>query len=306
MFYYNYGGLYNAPPYVNNSPNVSMDYWSRSLLQRLTAIIDFEGLPEQAEGQYGWDKDALKYGLMMLGYQIVFRSKTYGVVPQPGTITGFGLQYQPAGAVVNTPYFQFSRPLKIGIECELIKLTPDYQGLFSIVTKYAGELKEIDTSIKAAARNSRLAYALVASDDKSARALKAIREAVINGSDPIIDEKLARNKSNPELLPWFQFDQDLKKNYILSDLLEDRRKTLVDFYREIGVRMLDDKKERMVTGEVEAGNAENFVRSEVWIETLKESCQKVNEMFGTSITPILNAPDQPEGTEEEGGEDNAY
>ena len=305
MFYYNYGGMYTAPPFVNNSPNMSMDYWSRSLLQRLTAIIDFEGLPEASEGQYGWDKDALKYGLMMLGYQIVFRSKTYGVVPQPGTVTGFGLQYQPAGAVVNTPYFQFSRPLKLGIEAELIKITPDYSSLFPIVTKYAAELKEIDTSIRSAARNSRLAYALVASDDKSARALKAIREAVINGSDPIIDEKLARNKSNPELLPWFQFDQDLKKNYVLSDLLEDRRTTLIDFYREIGVQMVDEKKERMITGEVEASSAENFVRSEVWIETLKESCDKVNAMFGTNIRPILNAPDQPEGFEEEEGESYA-
>ena len=63
--------------------------------------------------------------------------------------------------------------------------------------------------------------------------------------------------------------------------------------------MLDDKKERMLTAEVDAGNAETFIRSEVWIETLKESCNKVNEMFGTNIVPILNSPDIPGGGEEE-------
>ena len=63
--------------------------------------------------------------------------------------------------------------------------------------------------------------------------------------------------------------------------------------------MLDDKKERMLTAEVDAGNAETFIRSEVWIETLKESCRKVNEMFGTNIVPILNRPDIPGGGEEE-------
>ena len=306
--FYMYGGLYNAPPFQNNYPNASMDYWARSLFQRLQALIDFEGLPEGDQAaapdekavQYAWDKDALKFGLFMLGYQIVFRSKTYGVVAQPGTLTGFGLQYQPAGAIVNTPFFQFDRPLKLGVEASLIKLSPDYVGVYDIITKYAAELKEIDTSIRSSARNSRIAYAMIASSDKSARTLKAVRERIINGDDVIIDDKiLQKDKANPDSLPWYQFDRDLKANYILGDLLDARRTTLVDFYREIGVRMLDDKKERMLTAEVDAGNAETFIRSEVWIETLKESCRKVNEMFGTNITPILNRPDIPGGSEQE-------
>lgn len=303
--YYTYGGIYQAPPYLNNDPNASMNYWQRSLLQRLTALIDFENLPERSEKQYGWDKDALKYGLFMIGFLAVFRSRTYGVVPQPGTLTGYSLQYQPSGVMVATPYFQFTRPLTLGVEAELIKLAPDYTGVFDIITKYAAELKEIDTSIRSAARNSRLAYALVAAGDKGARTMQAIREKVINGDDVIIDEKAMRNKQDPTAPPWFQFDRDLKSNYILGDLLDARRTTLVDFYREIGVRMLDDKKERMITDEVDAGNAETFIRSEVWIETLKESCSKVNEMFGTDITPIINRPDLPENQPSEsilGGE----
>jgi hypothetical protein len=233
----------------------------------------------------------------MLGFLAVFRSKTYGVVPQPATVTGFGLQYQPTGAMIATPYFQFERPLTIGKEVELIKLCPDYVGTWDIITKYAAELKEIDTSIKSAARNSRLAYALIASDDKSAKTLKAVRERVINGDDVIIDEKLLKDKTNPDKLPWHEFDRDIKNSYILGDLLDARRSTLVDFYREIGVRMLDDKRERMITAEVDAGNTETFIRSEVWIETLKESCAKVNAMFGTNIIPKINRPDTPDATE---------
>lgn len=294
MYYYNYGGMYLAPPFVNNQPNASMDYWQRSLLQRLTAMIDFEGLPQTGPDQYGWEKDALKYALFMLGYQVVFRSKTYGVVVQPGTLSGYSLQFQPSDVMVSTPYFQFTEPLKLGINAELIKLCPDYYGLFDTITKYSAELKEIDTSIRSAARNSRLAYALIAAGDKGAKTLQAIREKIINGDDVIIDEKLVKkDQLNPEQPPWFQFDRDLKANYILGDLLEARRNTLVDFYREIGVRMLDDKKERMISAEVDAGNAETFIRSEVWIETLKESCEKVNNMFGTNIIPILNEPDKP-------------
>ena len=233
----------------------------------------------------------------------MFRSEQYGVVPVPATLTGYGLQFQPTGVMISTPYFQFTRPLKLGVEAELLKLTPDYSGVFSIVTKYAAELKEIDTSIKSAARNSRLAYALVADSDRSARTLKGIREKIINGDDVIIDQTLTRRKgADKDELPWYQFDRDVKQSYILGDLLEARRNTLVDFYREIGVRMLDDKKERMLTGEVAAGEAETFIRSEVWIEALKESCEKVNELFGTQLVPSINKPDYAGTIEQEGGE----
>ena len=290
---YRYGGIYDRQMSFNSGPNFSMEYWTRSLYQRLTALINITGLPEGSEKQYAWDIDALKYALFFIGYMGVFESKKYGVVPQPGTIAGYGLQYQPTGFIVNTPYFQFGRPLRIGVECELIKLTPDYTGVFDIITKYASELKEIDTSIKAAARGSRFAYALIADSDKSARTMKAIREKIINGDDVIIDEKVVRNKADADQLPWYQFDRDLKQNYILGELLEARRNTLVDFYREIGVRMLDDKKERMITGEVAAGNAETFIRSEVWAEALKTSIAKVNAMFGTQLQMEINEPDMP-------------
>ena len=301
---YNYGFIYNnlAPLALNNTPQLSMDYWTRSLYQRITALIDFKGLPEGSEKQYAWDVDALKYGLFYIGFLAVFESKAYGVVPQPGALTGFGLQFQPSGVIINTPYFQISDPLKIGVQCELLKLTPDYTGVMDIVTKYAAELKEIDTSIKSAARNTRFGYALIADSDKSARTLKAVREKIINGDDAIIDEKLLRRKgADPSELPWYEFDRDLRSNYILGDLLEARRTTLVDFYREIGVRMVDEKKERMITGEVAAGEAETFIRSEVWAEALTESCKKINAMFGTSIQATINRPDylggQTEGEE---------
>lgn len=300
---YRYGGVYDRFLALPDEPNINMNYWTRSLYQRLTALINIDGIPDGSDGKYAWDIDALKYGLFAIGYLAVFRSEQYGVVPVPATLTGYGLQFQPTGVMINTPYFQFTRPLKLGVEAELLKLTPDYSGVFLIVTKYAAELKEIDTSIKSAAKNSRLAYALVADSDRSARTLKGIREKIINGDDVIIDQTLTRRKgADRDELPWYQFDRDVKQSYILGDLLEARRNTLVDFYREIGVRMLDDKKERMLTGEVAAGEAETFIRSEVWIEALKESCEKVNELFGTQLVPSINKPDYAGTIRQEGGD----
>lgn len=296
---YLYGGMYGGLA-LNDGANISMDYWARSLYQRLTALIDFKNLPEANDGEqrYTWDIDALKYALLMRGFMAVIASKSYGIVPVPCTLAGYGIQYQPTQAIINTPYFQFGRGLTIGLETELIKLTPDYTGIFDIVTKYAAELKELDTSIKASSRNSRIAFALIADSDKSARTLKAVRERIQNGDDAIIDESILKRKaSETEALPWYQFDQHIKENYILNDLLEARRVTLVDFYREIGVRMGEDKKERLITAEVEANNSESFIRSEVWALALKESVAKVNKMFGTQIEAYINTDREQEAAQ---------
>lgn len=295
MYWYTYGGMYpqRVPGYGDNTPGFSMDYWSRSLFQRLTALINIEGTPQFPDNPYSWDVDALKYQLFMLGFAAVFESATYGIVPQPATLGGFGLQYQPTLAQINSPYFQLPEPLVIGQNVELIKLTPDYTGIYDIITKYSAELKELDVSIKSAVRGVRMGYAMIADSDKSARTLKNVREKVLNGDDVIIDEKLIKRGASPGdvTLPWYLFDRDVKQSYIVNDLLEARRATLVDFYREIGVRMLDNKKERMLTSEVAAGEAETFIRSEVWAETLKSSCEKVNKMYGTNIRIEINQPD---------------
>lgn len=307
MYWYTYGGLYpqRTPSFGDNISAASLDYWTRSLFQRMTALIDINGAPEYPDQPYSWDIDAFKYQLFMIGYAIVFESKTYGVVPQPGTLTGYGLQYQPTGAVVNTPYFQFTRPLIIGRECELIKLTPDYTGVFDIVCKYATELRELDVSLKSAARNARLGYVMVADSDRTARSLHNVREKILNGDDVIIDEKITKKKSDDSYdLPWYLFNRDVKQSYIVNDLLEARRATLVDFYREIGVRMVDNKKERMITNEVFAQQAETFIRSEVWAETLKESVKKVNDMYGLNLSIVINKPDVFPEEIEKGGADN--
>lgn len=295
---YNYNNMYPADLSFSDFAGCSLRYHIRSLYQRLTALINIKGLPEGSEKQYPWDIDALKYGLFYLGYLGVFESRTYGVVPQPGSITGIGLQYQPTGIIIATPYFQFGEPLRLGYNAELIKLTPDYSGVMDIVTKYAMELQQLDLSIRASAKNSRIGFILAAYDDKSAKALKGVRERILNGDDAIVDDKLLKkNRADSSDLPWFQFDGNLKNNYILNDLIEARRLTMVDFYKEIGVRMIDEKKERMITGEVAAGEAETFIRSEVWAEALKTSLEKVNKMFGTKLEMEINQPDLPAGGE---------
>lgn len=303
-----YAGFFDGVPCGTFQKSFSTDvlnYWERSFFQRCRSIIEFDGLPEAGAGQIGWDYDAFMYQLFRMGYAVVFRSKKYGMVVQPGTPTGYGLQYQPRGMNITTQFFNFGRPLEIGTECGVIKLTPDYRGIWDIITKYAVEMQQAEVAIRQSALNARFAYGAFAKDDKQKRSLELLFQRLANGEPGIIvNTELKRPMDAKSTdggayeLPIMQIDRDLSKNFILPELMEFRRTILMDFYRELGIKVQPDKKERLNVNESQSADAETFNRREVWRICLEKSLDEVNRMYGTDITFKINQPDMDEGSDE--------
>lgn len=303
-----YAGFFDGVPCGTFQKSFSTDalnYWERSFFQRCRSIIEFDGLPAAGAGQIGWDYDAFMYQLFRMGYAVVFRSKKYGMVVQPGTPTGYGLQYQPRGMNINTQFFNFGRPLEIGTECGVIKLTPDYRGIWDIITKYAVEMQHAEVAIRQSALNARFAYGAFAKDDKQKRSLELLFQRLANGEPGIIvNTELKRPMDAKSTdggayeLPIMQIDRDLSKNFILPELMEFRRTILMDFYRELGIKVQPDKKERLNVNESQSADAETFNRREVWRICLEKSLDEVNRMYGTDITFKINQPDMDEGSDE--------
>ena len=79
------------------------------------------------------------------------------------------------------------RPLKIGEECAVIKLTPDYMGIWDIISKYATELKLNDVAIRLSQINARFAYAIAAGNQKDAASIKKLLEKLANGEPGLIE-----------------------------------------------------------------------------------------------------------------------
>lgn len=293
-----YQGLYDRFNF-HYSPafsDESLNYWERSLFQRLCVMFEIGGEPEAGAGQVQWDMDALYYGLFRIGFLALFESKTYGAVFQPATPAGIGMFYQPTGMTVNTPYFQIDEPLVIGEQCEVLKLTPDYMGVWDIVGKYAKEMQQMDVAIRQSALNARFAYAIAAPDKKSAESAVALMERLGNGDAAVVyDTRMAKSiEDGTYQVPWQQFDRDLKQNFILPELLECRRTMLEDFYREIGIRTTQKKKERQITQEQEAQDAATFNRRSVWNRCLDQSVERVNKLLGLHLTVKYNEPEEVE------------
>jgi hypothetical protein len=63
------------------------------------------------------------------------------------------------------------------------------------------------------------------------------------------------------------------------------RKIEAMFDTEIGIPNANtDKRERLVTDEVNSNNAETASKAELWLDELKTGCEKANKMFDLKLS----------------------
>ena len=97
----------------------------------------------------------------------------------------------------------------------------------------------------------------------------------------VIDKKLLDEQGKPT---WFPFTQHLKESYVVSDILSDMRKIESMFDTEIGIPNANtDKRERLITDEVNANNIETATRCELWLEEIRKGLTKANQMFNLNL-----------------------
>lgn len=253
--------------------NADYHYWFRTLYQRLTSTLDFT-LPDY------WNIDLFYWLLFGIGFMPVFDAGKYGVVFQPGTLTDFGIWYQPTRCNVQTPFID-KHNMKIGRDCELIRLTPDYAGAFDIIAKYAEQLAMLDGSIKQAIVNQRFAYLATAKNKAAAETLKKGFDMINEGQPLAVLDKYTDPKKEMDGEEPFTFlNMEVGRNYITDKQFADQQSLLNAFNTEIGIPSVKyEKKERLVTAEAEANNAETDARLDTWLEWLNNSIDKVNNLF---------------------------
>ena len=165
----------------------------------------------------------------------------------------------------------------------MLRLQPDYGGIMDLVTMYANLMGQALEAAGVNLNNSKVGYVFFAADKSTADAYRKMIDEINNGQPSVIvDKKLRQENGTPG---WDMFTRDVKSNYILSDLLSDLRKIEAMFDTEIGIPNANtDKRERLITSEVNANNVETFSKCSLWLEELQDGCRKARDMFGIDIS----------------------
>lgn len=251
-------------------------YFARYLLQKAMSLFKWE-LPES------WSKSYFLYVLYCWGYLAVVNTNKFGVIPQACTLSGYNVFYQPTHALITNPLLRGNLQPAIDQQCTLIRLQPDYGGIFDIVSYYADMLALCAESVGMNLMNTHLSYVFSANNKTAAESFKKLADKISSGEVAVVvDKNLFKEDGSKN---WEAFEQNLKQVYIASDVLSDMRKIEAMFDTDIGIPNANtDKRERLITDEVNANNIETVSKCSMWLDELKESCAKTNNMFGLNIS----------------------
>lgn len=268
-----------SPSTAKYYDNDAFQYWVRTLFQRVQSVLIFD-FPDNWSAE---TRDFFYYCILKFGFVVCFNSDKYGFSFQPCTLYGYNFYYQPTNALVTNPAITESLDLKIHENCELIKLTPDYMGIWDIIEYYAIKLAEISCAADMSIENSKLAYVFAGKTKSAIASIKKIFDKISKGETTVVAD--ARVMTENDVDPYHWLTRDVKNSYITTDLLQNTQTILDMFDCEIGIPTVPyQKKERMVDFEAKSRLIDATSRLTLWLETLDASIDNVNAMFNTSIS----------------------
>lgn len=287
--------IYNSrlsPSTVHVKNTGIAQFFKRYLLQDAMSVFEWT-LPEK------WDKNYFLYVLYCWGYIGVLKTDAYGVIPQHGTLGGRNVFYAPSRFLVSNPLFDKYYNLRIDRDCVVLRLQPDYCGLFDVVDYYGDLMALTAETAGINLVNSRLSFVFAAANKASAESFKELYDQIVDGNPAVFaDKKLFDDQGKLQVA---MFNQDVSGSFIVPDLLDCLRSIRCMFLTEIGIPNANtQKKERLITDEVNANNFETRAKCSLWLTELQKGCEKVREMFSIDIAVNWRKELQEGGTENAG------
>lgn len=271
-----------VPSRYMDGKDMEYGFWFRSLLMDLNSMLVFHNLPES------WPQNFFKLNLFARGYVTVFQSQRFGdpemnnVAFQPCTLGGYDFYYMPEYCIVANPKFQ--KKLYIGTDCEVLQLNEDYMGIFDLVDYFAQKLANLSIALNMATANAKIPAVFTCATDRERRTIEAAYDDTQSGK-PILVIKNPENSE--EVMPTKNLVEavyaDLRNSYIGTELLENIRTTLNNWYETIGYAVALDKNSHVLNEEADFQYSQSTTKVKTWTNMLNIGFEKVNKLFGTNM-----------------------
>lgn len=272
-----YFGL--QPSEVRGALNVSTCYYDRILLNIIYSLfkigIPKEGLSMQIPRNY------LRYWLYIVGTYATIWTNKFGWIINPYTVKEFDLYYQPKQILVTNRFLDSERIGLVGINCEITKIFDDYRGVLPIIKQYSSMLAACDKAIQVNLMFTGRGKIIGVPDKKAADTIKEAFSKTTDGT-PIATV-------NKDILGDGQKLSDLVVDFsapFVGDKVHELKRSIMnDFLTTIGVNNANiNKKERLVSDEVNANNDEVETIKSIMLENIRDSFERTNELTGLEFT----------------------
>lgn len=286
------------PSQVHVANTFLYQYFRRYLLQKAVSVFRWE-LPKE------WQRTLFLYSLYCDGHVAIVNTDSFGVIPQPCTLGGRGVQYQPTYVLIANPLLQGILQPRIGTQCAVIRIMPDYGGILDIINYYARQMALCSETLEINLLNSKLSYVFGVpkggNRKAAAETLKRLFDQIMSGVPAsFLDEELTDRNGKPT---WQMFNQNVGQNFIAPDIQEQLRKLECEFAAQVGIpsNLATTKKERVNLAEVSANDVETAVGPSQWLELAREGLETANRLFSLQLSvdwryaPNVRSDTEPAG-----------
>ena len=239
------------PKDVDGVANASALYYREFLLKKIFSVFDFT-IPEK------WSMDYFQTHLFLDGY-IGIVDTDAGVLPLQCSFSGINVFNEPTDIIIANPILgSFER--KIGADGVLLRIQYNYMGVLTMLNRYATLLAMCDSGI-------------------AVNLMKAMYDRISMGEPAVFVKGSAIG--NGESIYW----NHAKENFIVNEIQDAKRSLIAEFLTEIGIDNVNiDKRERLVTDEVNANDEEIRCNVQHWLENIRTGFREANELFGLDLS----------------------
>lgn len=247
-------------------------YFSRMLTNLIKAQFEIEHVPEH------WNYDYLMKTLVVDGYVAIADLPKYGVVPQKCGLKGYDLSMCPDTVIINNPHLRQTWEGRIGKDCALIKLLPDYLGHRDTIAFYASRMALASESADMSVFNSKVAFIMAAKNQKIAASLDKMFDQIQQGKPKAVVDGQVDLDSIKLLLA------NPKNAFIAPELLQSQNDLLAQFKDTIGIfHQNNEKKANLLNSEVQNSQAQVSNQLKMCVDCVNRGFDVANRLFGLQL-----------------------
>ena len=167
--------------------------------------------------------------------------------------------------------------MKVGEECIIIYANKVRSSALPYIVEYADKLAELDVAIKMNTRAMKHPLMIKTTEQKKDSIATLMAQYEDDYYVVFPDQALLDNSSLQVM------DFKVSASEILN-LQKEKETVMNEFFNIFGISGSVEKRERMISGEMNAMMEQVAVNRNMWMSAQKDAIDKINKMFGLNIT----------------------
>lgn len=261
---------------VRKAPMLTKSYYMRYWVMRLSDLacnmFQYRNVPEEIN-LYSMTKQ-----IMLGGFGVFFFDQGLNkYFCLPGALTGVDVYGYPTTAKPIGKNIEIIFPdLNVNEECVIIYANKTRTSALPYINEYADKLSDLDISLKMNARAMKHPLMLKTTEQmkESVATLMAQYE---DDYYVVFPDKELLNETSLQVM-----DFKISASEILN-LQKEKETVLNEFFNVFGISGSVEKRERMISGEMNAMMEQIAVNREMWMATQKDAIDRINKLYGLNI-----------------------